>query len=145
MIKNLYSAKHDDKWIKIIDNIDFDVKQYQNFYNYVGYQFLPKLYDYSIIEGNKAKFVMAYLDGKQVSMKNIRALFDFVCHTIFPSFMQWTILNRNHMIRDKKENFFYYHNDLKPENFLVIKNKFMLIDIDAMCLTNINDKIFKIY
>ena len=137
-IKTIYSAKHGNHWIKIIDDIHFDVKQYQNFYNYVGYQFLPKLYEYSIIENEKAKFVMSYIKGKQISAKGLKSLFHFVCYKIFPSFTDWAILN-------SEEDILYYHTDLKPENFLVNENnEFMLIDIDSMSDINLNSKKFKL-
>ena len=144
--KTIYSARHDDCWIKIVDYIDkkhgstFDYDQYVKFYEHIGHKFLPKLHDYTITDENYYKFVMSYIEGKKVTNEDYEKLLDYIFDEIMPNFVQWAMINHplsknNNLVGDLKETAFLYHNDIRPQNFLKTDNdNFFLIDIDSMVL-----------
>ena len=148
-IKTIYSARHDDCWIKIVDYIDkkhgstFDYDQYVKFYEYIGHKFLPKLHDYTITDENYCKFEMSYIEGKKVKNEDYEKLFDYAFYEIVPNFLQWAMINHptrvlsknGNLVGDVKETTFLYHNDMRPQNFLKTDyDNFFLIDIDSMVL-----------
>tara|TARA_R100000329_G_scaffold147192_1_gene134553 strand:+ start:891 stop:1379 length:489 start_codon:yes stop_codon:yes gene_type:complete len=148
-IKTIYSARHDDCWIKIVDYTDkkhgsnFDYDQYVKFYEYIGHKFLPKLHDYTITDENYCKFVMSYIEGKKVKNEDYEKLFDYAFYEIVPNFLQWAMINHptrvlsknGNLVGDVKETTFLYHNDMRPQNFLKTDyDNFFLIDIDSMVL-----------
>ena len=127
--KTLNSYRDKDKWIKIVTKTNFDSNEYNNFYNYCGYQFLPKLYNYEKFD-NFDKLTMEFIEGETLTNNNINSFIRYLSYKIILSFLEWTKIK-------KYENSIFFHVDLKIENFLITENKkLFLIDIDSLLFTS---------
>ena len=127
-LRKITNKRVGDYWIKEIKSIpphkfSWNVKEYNRFYNQFGYEFLPKLLDFSFRD-NGARFKMEYINGSSPTPSQFNSALAYVSYKIIPSFYEYSFLKKNNL--DK----IYFHTDLNLENFLILDNKLYVVDID---------------
>lgn len=127
-LRKITNKRVGDYWIKEIKSIPphqftWNAKEYNRFYNQFGYEFLPKLLDFSFRD-NGARFKMEYINGSSPTPSQFNSALAYVSYKIIPSFYEYSFLKNNNL--DK----IYFHTDLNLENFLILDNKLYVVDID---------------
>jgi len=147
----LKAEKRTDKsgntyWFKEVDQKQWEVKSYIEFYENYGSSFLPKLIDYTMNydeDDKKASIQMEYIDGDSITPSQYPAVMQFACYRIIPMFLRYSmceIAGISHQefmdgfLRQKRRCRLYFHVDLKFDNFMIDNktNKIYLIDIDSL-------------
>ena len=143
--KTLKSYRDNDTWIKVINSCNFDAIEYNKFYNYIGYQFLPKLLHFEE-NHNEQKLILEYIEGKKPTLSHIDSFIRFLSYKIIPAFIEWSRLRKRETTLHAERppfneelwrNEIYFHVDLKLDNFLLTTDKKLyMIDVDSICYTN---------